>query len=85
MKRVLYLIFLFTVFLNVSCSNHSRKYNDGNYCAEVEYYNLKTGTHSTYTLPVEVENNKLTVIHFPNGGWLDDSHFTPPTISTLTH
>ena len=20
------------------------------------------------------------VIHFPNGGWLDDSHFKPPTI-----
>jgi hypothetical protein len=21
------------------------------------------------------------VIHFPNGGWLDDSHFDPPDIS----
>ena len=23
----------------------------------------------------------MTEIHWPNGGWLDDSHFTPPDIS----
>ena len=52
-------------------------YKDGTYCAEVEYHNPNTGTRSTYSLNVEVENNELTLIHWPNGGWLDDSHFTP--------
>lgn len=56
-------------------------YSDGTYCAEIEYYYSKTGTRSTYILVVEVEDNKLTVIHWPNGGWLDDSHFYPPDIS----
>lgn len=50
-------------------------YPDGTYCAEVEYYNPNTGTRNTYTLNVEVENNEVTIIHWPNGGWLDDSHF----------
>lgn len=57
--------------------NSSGKYDDGTYCATVEYYNPNTGTHSTYELSVEVEDGELTVIHWPNGGWLDDSHFTP--------
>ena len=82
MKNKLFLFSLVISFLTISCSNN--KYANGNYCAEVEYYNPRTGTHSTYTLPVEVENNKLTVIYFPNGGWLDDSHFVPPTIKNGT-
>jgi hypothetical protein len=57
-------------------------YSDGTYCAEIYYYYSETGTSSTYTLLVEIENNELTVIHWPNGGWLDDSHFTPPDISS---
>jgi len=56
-------------------------YSDGTYCAEIEYYYSKTGTRSTYTLEVEIEDNELTIIHWPNGGWLDDSHFYPPDIS----
>ncbi|WP_229684252.1 hypothetical protein [Flavobacterium limi] len=56
-------------------------YEDGTYCAEIEYYYSETGTNSTYTLEVEIENNELTVIHWPNGGWLDSSHFIPPDIS----
>ncbi|MDR2233603.1 MAG: DUF1016 N-terminal domain-containing protein [Tannerella sp.] len=75
----IFLIFLVAVFLNLSCFG-CKKYDNGNYCAQVEYYNPNTGTHSTYTLPVKVKDNKLTVIHFSNGGWLDDSHFTPPAI-----
>lgn len=61
--------------------NNKIEYNDGEYCAEIEYYNPNTGTNSTYTLVVEIENNELTVIHWPNGGWLDRTHFTPPDIS----
>ncbi len=56
-------------------------YKDGIYCAEVKYYYPKTGTRSTYVLKVKIKNNKLMVIYWPNGGWLDDSHFYPPDIS----
>lgn len=52
-------------------------FEDGNYCAEVEYYNPNTGTRSTYTLEVEVESNEVVEIIFGNGGWLDSSHMTP--------
>ena len=56
-------------------------YRDGTYCAEVDYYYSETGTSSTYTLNVDVEDNELVVIHWPNGGWLDESHFMPVDIS----
>jgi hypothetical protein len=56
-------------------------YEDGTYCAEIDYYYSETGTSSSYTLEVEIEDNELTVIHWPNGGWLDSSHFSPPDIS----
>jgi hypothetical protein len=52
-------------------------YSDGTYCAEVEYYNSRTGTSSSYTLNVEIEDNEVTKIYWPNGGWLDDDHFDP--------
>jgi hypothetical protein len=55
---------------------------DGTYEAEIDYYNPETGTRSTYTLEVEVENGELTVIQWPNGGWLDSSHFYPPDITS---
>lgn len=58
-------------------TEENEKYPDGEYCAEVTYYNPNTGTRSTYTLNVEVEGNELTQINWPNGGWLDDSHFSP--------
>ena len=47
-------------------------YKDGKYCAEVEYYNPSTGTRNTYDLDVEVESGELTVIYWPNSGWLDN-------------
>ena len=59
-------------------------YPDGTYCAEVEYYNPNTGTRSTYNLDVEVEDGDLALIHWSNGGWLDESHFTPQNISSGT-
>ena len=57
-------------------------YSDGTYCADIEYYNPDTGTRSTYSLNIEVENNEVTVIHWPNGGWLDDSHFSPEELDS---
>ena len=60
------------------------EYSDGTYRAEIDYYNSETGTSSTYTLDIEVENGELTTIHWPNDGWLDESHFSPPDISDGT-
>lgn len=57
-------------------------YPDGTYCADIEYYNPDTGTRSTYTLNVEVENNEVIVIQWSNGGWLDSSHFTPEALDS---
>ncbi len=53
-------------------------FNDGDYCSEVLVYNPHTGKKSHYNLTVTIFDNKLTKIYFPNGGWLDNSHFEPP-------
>lgn len=63
-------------------SDSRENYPDGTYSAEVNYYNPDTGTSSSYTLDVEVENNEVTIIHWPNGGWLDESHFTPQELDS---
>lgn len=95
MKK-LYFLFILLLFLQCSKNNDDSNfssndiaamvsdsyYQDGTYCAEVEYYNPDTGTRNTYNLDVEVENGELTVIHWPNGGWLDDSHFSPEDITS---
>lgn len=52
-------------------------YSSGTYCANVEYFNPRTGTNSNYTLNVEVEDNQVTRIYFGHGGWLDSDHMTP--------
>jgi hypothetical protein len=51
------------------------EFEDGEYCAEVIYFNENTGTRSSYRLTVEVEDLEVIVIQWPNGGWLDHSHF----------
>lgn len=61
--------------------NQTGEYPDGTYCSEVEYYNPSTGTRKTYNLDADVENSELIVIHWPNGGWLDDTHFHPEDIT----
>lgn len=55
----------------------SEGFEDGTYCAEVDYYNPNTGTNSEYTLEVKVESNEVVTIYWGNGGWLDEDHFTP--------
>ncbi|MBK5214781.1 MAG: hypothetical protein JJE55_14100 [Flavobacteriaceae bacterium] len=92
MKKIA-LFVLFTM-IAISCKNNSSYdnsnwveeiacdgYCDGTYCAEIDYYYDKTGTQSTYTLKVEIEDNELVKIYWPNGGWLDSSHYNPPDIS----
>ncbi len=56
-------------------------YKDGTWCADVEYYNPNTGTRNTYQLNVEVKSNELIQIDWPNGGWLDETHFSAEDIS----
>jgi hypothetical protein len=55
-------------------------FEDGTYCAEVDYYNPNTGTNNSYTLEVEVQYNEVVKILFGNGGWLDSDHMTPQTL-----
>ena len=52
-------------------------FEDGTYSASVDYYNPETGYSATYTLDVEVEDNQVTIIYFPNDGYLDDDHIWP--------
>lgn len=83
-------LFILCILLISGCSDNSSdydedyyfneeevKYEDGEYCADVQYFNPNTGTTSNYTLNVEVEDNELIVIHWANGGWLDNNHFYP--------
>ncbi|MBP2616962.1 hypothetical protein [Chryseobacterium jejuense] len=72
----------YTTEASESESNYGDSTMNGTYCAEIDYYYYNTGTSSTYTLTVEVENDELVKINWPNGGWLDDSHFTPQDISS---
>ena len=51
-------------------------YPDDIYCAEVSYFNPRTGTRSAYTLKVEVQENEVVQINFPNGGWIDQNDFS---------
>ena len=67
----------------VSCNSGTpwQGYDDGIHCAEVNYYNPNTGTKSTYTLNVVVENNHVVKIKFNNGGYLDGNNMTPEELS----
>jgi hypothetical protein len=88
--QVLSYIFIFsTTILFSSCGGSSQGYEEeddeqieesgyeGDYCADVNYYNPNTGNSSNYTLNVLVEDNQLVTIYWPNGGWMDDDHFSP--------
>lgn len=62
---------------NDSSADERVGYQDGSHLAQVNYYNPETGYSATYTLYVEVEDNYVVQINFPNDGWLDDDHITP--------
>jgi hypothetical protein len=88
MKKHHFLILFFIILLSckstVSSDNSSNstkkdEFLNGSYCAKVDYYNSRTNFTNSYTLNIEVEDNKLVKINFPKGGWLDETHFTPPS------
>ena len=60
-----------------SIDDDDSELEDGTYTATVDYYNPNTGYSNTSTLDVEVENNQVVQIDFPNDGYLDDSHIDP--------
>ncbi len=82
------LFFILIIPIFFSCGNNSNsnkntnnnRFEDGIYCANVEYFYSKTGTNSNYVLEVEIEDNEISKIFWSNGGWLDDSHFNRPNI-----
>lgn len=81
MKKYFQISYLILIgFFISSCNsvqNLDNTFDDGTYCATVEYENPNTGTMSTYNLNVDVEDNSVICIHFPNGGYLDEDHFDP--------
>lgn len=90
--RLTYFKFLLVVFSILSgCTGNKIRdlseanedlYPDGAYCAAVTYYNRDTDKSFEYTLNVEVENGKLTKINWANGGWMDETQFTPTLVDT---
>lgn len=76
MKNTLFILILFLQII-VSCNGQS----NGTYCADVDRYNPKTGTESTYRLTVGVENQKVVRLNWPNGGHSDSKDFAPVRIS----
>lgn len=54
------------------------KLEDGDYCADILYYNPKTGHRASYDLTVQVVDNSIEKIYFCNGGHLD--HFDAPQL-----
>jgi hypothetical protein len=84
MKNIFHILFLFIILVGCGSPNKVKElkydeddgYETGSYCAEISYHNPNTGTSSTYSLNVEVDNNELVQINWPNGGWLDNDHFS---------
>lgn len=101
MERGLAYLLLFLIFIGFSSCDSSEKsfardefsiegqsedgFEDGTYCANVTYHNPNTGTTSEYTLDVEVSNNQVIRINWSNGGWMDEDHFSPETLSDTGH
>lgn len=57
-------------------------YPDGAYCADVTYYNRDTDKTIEYKLNVEIENGKLTKIHWANGGWTEEPLIIPVLVDS---
>jgi len=66
-------------------TNDEDSYLDDTYCAELEYHNPNTGTKSSYILTVKVESNEIVEIHWPNGGKLDENHFSGANLDEEGH
>jgi hypothetical protein len=61
--------------LNESDSDDQDNFQNGEYCADIEYFNPKTRKNSTYVLIVDVENEQISDIQWRMGGVLDHDLF----------
>ncbi|MBK8517491.1 MAG: hypothetical protein IPL55_14745 [Saprospiraceae bacterium] len=66
---------IFLILVALMVPGCKQKPPDGNYCAKVLYQNPDTKKQSSYTLIVEVKDNKLTDISFPEEHY-DQSEIT---------
>ncbi len=94
MARFLILALIFAVIDCKSKSSNNRyeisssittNYPDDKYCADVKYYNPNTGKQSSYRLTVGVENNEVVELDWPNGGTLDQDHFSAAELDDEGH
>lgn len=60
----------------ISENSSDCKFEDGTYCATVDYNNPGTGYSATYTLDGEVQDCQIVQINFPNDGYLDEDHIS---------
>ena len=79
MKNIL-LLFCFTIIYSCSSSSDFHNINDpiedGKYCANIK---VKTNKSTKiYRLTITTKNNYLHKIDWPNGGWLDNTHYKLP-------
>lgn len=78
--KITVLLFCFTLIFGCSSTSDSHNLNDnvedGTYCAKVR---IKTREKTkTYQLTITAKNNHLQEVNWPNGGWLDRSHYKLP-------
>lgn len=72
------LFLILSLFLQTSfITQDDCGFEDDKYDAIVKYYNPNTGYTAKYNLKVTVDDCQVTVIHFPKGGWLDNTHIKP--------
>lgn len=74
-KLVLLLIFVSAIIYFVGTNKGEF---DGKYCTVVTIENVENP--GDYDLTVEISENRLFRIYFPNGGWLDETHFVPKKV-----
>jgi hypothetical protein len=61
-------------------SGQQHVFDDGTWCAVVEYYNPNSGANMMNRLNVEVKNGELTLIHWRNDVRLNHSLFDPELV-----
>ncbi len=78
--RFLFLSLLISLFIgSATLSGCKRTPKDGNYCAKVIYQKEDSKKNGTFTIIVEVKNNQLVDISFPEGHY-DTSGIKPVDI-----
>lgn len=60
---------------SASAYKSDKVYENGTYCATIEYFNPDTEANSTCNLSVEVQNNELVHINSCDCNWADKSQF----------